>query len=85
MQRSEPYLQGFNAVAVTLSDTVNVTYTGTSGATIYVGVGGDISVDTIGGQTAVVFKNMASGTILPVRCVRVRTTSTTATNCVAIS
>ena len=85
MERAEPYLQGFNAYAVTLSDTVNVTYAGSSGATIFVGVGGDISVDTIGGQTAVVFKNMASGSILPVRCIRVRATSTTATNCVAIS
>jgi len=78
-------LQGYNAYAVTPADGSNISGAAERGFLIYVGVAGDISVDTIGGQTAVVFKNMAAGTILPVRVVRVRSTSTTATNLVAIN
>jgi hypothetical protein len=54
-------------------------------AFVYCGVGGNISVDPYqGGNTAVVFKGVAAGTILPVRVNRVRSTSTTATDLVAI-
>ena len=54
---------------------------------LYVGVGGDVAAvsrDLTGAETAVVFKNVPSGTILPVRCRRVNSTGTTATDIVAL-
>lgn len=50
---------------------------------IYVGVGGDISVDTNGGL-ARIFKNAVSGSIIPCGAKRVNTTGTTATNLLAM-
>ena len=53
---------------------------------IYVGVGGDVVaiVYQAGSKTAVTFKNAASGSVIPVRAIRVNATSTTATNLVAL-
>lgn len=52
---------------------------------LYVGGAGDISLITaFGDGTAVVFVGVPAGTILPVRCRRVRATGTTATNLVAL-
>lgn len=78
-------LQAEHGVAVTPNDSTDLSGASrTKGFLIYVGVGGDVVVDTIGGETSLTFKNMASGTILPVRVARVRTAST-ATNMVALS
>jgi hypothetical protein len=68
-----------NAVAVTPSDSENLA---TSAKALWVGQIGDVSVDTVGGQTAVVFKNCLG--VLPVTAVRVRATGTTATDIVAL-
>ncbi|MCE9552626.1 MAG: hypothetical protein K8T91_04510 [Planctomycetes bacterium] len=51
---------------------------------IYVGVGGDIKVDLVHSGTALVFKNVASGCILPVRATRVYSTDTTATDMIGL-
>lgn len=77
-------------VAVTLSDSDPIT--GPTAPSLqpaemcralFVGVGGDVvAIDANG--TAVTFKNVASGTILPIRTVRVNSTNTTATNLVAL-
>ena len=52
-------------------------------ATLFVGVGGDIQVITIGGST-LILKNIASGSFLPIQVTRVKATSTTATDIVAL-
>ncbi len=69
------------AEAVTPSDTVNLTATSRA---LYVGVGGDVTavMKTTGG--AQLFKNVPSGTILPIRVTRVNNTGTTATTIVAL-
>lgn len=51
---------------------------------LYVGVGGDVSVQMAGTGTAIVFKNVPTGTTLPIRIHRVNSTATTATNMVAL-
>lgn len=51
---------------------------------IYVGFGGDISVNMKNVGTAVVLKGAVTGTILPIRAVRVNATATTATDLVAL-
>lgn len=51
---------------------------------IYVGVGGDVAVAPLDGSAAVVFKNAGAGTTIPVRGVRVNSTSTTATDLVGL-
>ena len=59
----------------------------TLGATyeaFYVGVGGDVSLDLATGGANIVFKNLASGQLLPVRATVVNATGTTATNIVAL-
>jgi hypothetical protein len=73
-------LQAENAVAVTVSDTTLL-----NAGTLYVGIAGNVNVDTVGGQTSVVFQGVPAGGILPVQVIRVRATSTTASACVLMS
>jgi len=51
---------------------------------IYVGGTGDLSVVMVNGGAAVVFKNVVSGSLLPIRAARVRATDTTATDIVCL-
>lgn len=50
---------------------------------LYVGVAGNVTVLSAGGA-AVTFSGVPAGVILPIRCKRVNSTSTTATNIVAL-
>ena len=50
----------------------------------YIGVGGDVSLDCVTSGANVVFKNVASGQLLPVRATVVNQTGTTATDFVAL-
>ncbi len=75
-----------DAVKVVLSDTD--TYdNGGDGVAVYVGVAGNVSIIPIDGDrtTAVVFKGMAAGSVVPCRAYIIRTTGTTATDLVALS
>ena len=49
---------------------------------IFVGVGGDVALRLIGNSTTATYKNVASGTLLPVSADKVLSTGTTATNIV---
>ena len=72
-------------VAVTTSDSVDLP--GGPCEAIFVGVAGDVSLYAPGptaSATAVVYKNCASGAVLPVKAQRVLATNTTATNLVAL-
>jgi hypothetical protein len=69
-----------NAVALTTSDTVDLT---NYSRALYVGVAGNVKVDTVGGQTTT-FVGVAAGSILPVRVKRVYATLTTAASLVAL-
>lgn len=71
---STPDSTASNADAVTPNDTTVVRY-----RALYVGVTGNVSVLTEGGQT-VTFQNAQAGSVLPIRVARVRATGTTATN-----
>ncbi len=51
---------------------------------LYVGTTGDVKVDTVGGQTGVIFKNVPVG-YLDVRASKVYRSGTTASNIVALS
>ena len=68
------------AVAVTPSDSTSFTQ-GPCRA-LYIGGAGNVSLQSNG--AAVVFVGLAAGTILPVETPRVNSTSTTATNIVAL-
>lgn len=72
-----------NGVAVTPSDSKADNFAPSCRA-LYIGVGGDAAVIFPGNATPVVFKNLASGTILPAQVLRVNATATTATNIVAL-
>ncbi len=50
--------------------------------TLFVGVGGDVTVDTVGGETAITLKNVAAGMHHPIRLTRIDATGTTATDIV---
>lgn len=67
-----------NAVAVTPSDSVAITYP----RSLYVGVSGDVKV-TMKGGGVVTFKAVPVG-VLPIRPVLVWATGTTATNILAL-
>lgn len=51
---------------------------------IYVGTAGDISVDMLGSGTAIVFKGLPAGTLLPIQITELNNTGTTATDVVAL-
>ena len=80
-----PTLPG-GAVAVTLSDTTTYSNNG-KGVAVYVGVGGDVSIVPNNGDrsTAVVFKGVPAGGVVPCRAYIIRTTGTTATDLVAVA
>ena len=71
-------LVGLRHAAVTKSD---VTVFDAPQA-IYVGTGGDISLRLIGDSTVVVYKNVPSGSWLPVLADKVMSTDTTASDIV---
>lgn len=68
------------AVAVTKSDSVNLTY---AFRALWIGSGGDVVVVMQDGS-AITFKNCADGSMLPVRGIRVNSTGTTASDIVAL-
>jgi hypothetical protein len=70
-------LQAESATAITAGATV---YTP---STLFIGTAGNVTVTTSKGQTGVVFKNLANGSILPVLITSV--TSATATDLVLLS
>ena len=70
---------GNNAVAVTPSDSTDLT---TTASFLWVGVAGDVSIECATSGSAIVFKNVQG--LLPVRVNRVNSTATTATNIVAV-
>ena len=70
------------AVAVTPNDSADVT--GAPFKALFVGVGGDVVLDLNGTGETILFKNLASGQLLPVVFDRVDSTNTTATNMVAL-
>lgn len=67
------------AVAVTPSDSVNLTYP----SVIYVGGTGNVQVTTAQGDV-VVFSGLPAGAVIPVQVIRVWATNTTATLLLAI-
>lgn len=68
------------ATAVTPSDSTDLTQVARA---LYIGTGGNVNVDTPDGAT-ILFSNVQTGSILPVRVKRVRVASTTASNIVAL-
>lgn len=83
----QPDGSGYRYVSVTPSDTY--VFDASSDTVpnppraIYVGTGGDISLVSLDGDT-VIFKNVVTGTLLPVYFKQVKATGTTASNLVAI-
>lgn len=69
-----------DAASVTPNDSADLAV---PNACLYIGGSGDVNVDTIDGTT-ITFVGLYAGTILPVKVKRVRATSTTATNIVAL-
>ncbi len=51
---------------------------------LYIGVSGDVAVVAKGSTTAVTFKSVPIG-VLPVQCVKVMSTNTTATNILSLT
>ena len=72
---------GTHAIAVTPSDTNDLTHVS---LLLYIGVTGDVTLDTVGGEPTILFKAVPAGTQLKIRATRIRATGTTATNIVAI-
>ena len=71
-----------SAVAVSPNDGADVT--GAPYKALYVGVGGDVALDLNNSGEAIVFKNLASGQLLPVQITNVKASNTTATNMIAL-
>ena len=81
MASTENKYQGWNAKAVVPSNTVDIE---PKGCKLFIGTGGSIKVDMAGGQDAVVFKNLADGTFLPIYVDRVYAADTDATDIVQV-
>jgi hypothetical protein len=82
-------LQTSRAAVVTPSDTVDIPSIstqngrGNNGCVLYVGVGGDLTVLTAGGDK-VLFTGFPTGGFLPVQVVKVFATDTTAASILAL-
>jgi len=66
--------------SITPSDTVQITKVHRA---VYVGGAGNLSVTTSGGD-AIIFVGVPAGTILPIKCSLIKSTSTTATSILVI-
>ncbi|MDH5185241.1 MAG: hypothetical protein OEX12_15275 [Gammaproteobacteria bacterium] len=73
----DPATEGFDIVPNDGADLAKVP------RSVYVGVGGDIKVDTLRGTT-LTFKNVISGSCLPVRVRKVYATGTAATDMIGL-
>jgi hypothetical protein len=80
MGRSTDVSSSYSFAAVTPSDSTNLP-AGCRG--LYVGVGGNIVV-IAPNDTSATFLSVPAGTVLPVQAKRVNSTSTTATNLIAL-
>lgn len=83
MQRVDTSIQG--GVAVTPSDTVNITFpTGTPySRAIYLGVAGDVTALMADGST-ILFKTLAAGVVHHIAVKRINAIGTAATNILAL-
>jgi hypothetical protein len=73
-------IPAMSGVAVTKHDTTEISVT----RGLYVGTGGDVAVKMRNDSTAVTFKNVADGSLLPLRVKLVLSTGTTASDIVAL-
>lgn len=73
-------MPGYDGAAVTPSDSADLT---TPARALYIGVAGNVKLKTIMGTT-LEFVGIQAGTILPIQTKFVFSTSTTATNIIAI-
>jgi hypothetical protein len=71
-----PYVK---AAAVTTSDSTVLKCSG-----FFVGVAGNVNITPRDGSTAVLLKGCLAGTIYPIACDKIMSTSTTATDIVAL-
>lgn len=69
-----------DGLAVTKSDTALAT----TCRAFFVGTGGDVAVKFPGNSTAVTFKNVADGTLMPLAVSHIMSTNTTASDFVAL-
>ena len=69
-----------NMAVVTPDDDADLGYV----AKLYIGTGGDVEVNGAESGTAIVFKNVPSGTLLPIEVSRVLDGNTTALDIVAL-
>jgi hypothetical protein len=82
-------LQAYRASVVTPSNSADIPSvsaqdgSGNNGCVLYVGGAGNIRVTTAGGDD-IIFYGLAAGTFVPVQVIKVWSTSTTATNIVAL-
>jgi len=73
------------ASAVTPHDTNELSgYIGSGWDSIYIGVTGDVNMILQDDTSAVVFKNMTQGTLYPIAAKTIKSTSTDATDIVAL-
>lgn len=80
MAASDQVVPILGGAAITTSNTVDLPKFARA---LYIGVGGDVKVDTIDGST-LTFSGVSGGTILPVSVKRVYATGTTATTLLAL-
>jgi hypothetical protein len=82
-------LQAGRAAAVTPSNTANIPNIssedglGNRGCVLYIGIGGNLKVITVGGDE-VTFTNVQDGSFIPVQVLKVFSTGTTASNIIAL-
>lgn len=70
------------AADITPHDTNQLT---TATRSVYIGTGGDLTVQLVGDSSPVTFRNVVSGSILPIRVQKVLATGTTAANLLGLS
>ena len=77
-----PMAPAEDCFAITPSDTVELPR---ATKALYIGQTGDVALVTVRGTSAVIFRNVAAGTIIDVRARAIRATGTTAQDIVGLA
>lgn len=73
-------MPAFDGVAITPTD---ANFTGSACRALFIGVAGNVKLVTMGG-VSLNFQNLQAGSILPVMCIQVSSTSTTASGIIGL-
>ena len=87
---NDPFAKTADSVIAPAADCFDITPSDTDELAkgtkaVFIGVGGDLVIQSVDGTQDVTFRNLTDGSVLPVRLRAVRSTGTTASNLIGLA